>query len=780
MLGWALREAWANHTKADPAGQKHLMATGRGRYRDNEALTRHKRGGTGGATCDGVQAGVAAKPQPPETDSNGPDVENETGSQETSQDEPLLTAEEEEQLTVQREKQQKRLGQIRPYKSTVEAMNLDFTYRPLISRQPPLTETKSTDSKDSTQTSTQTVNDLSEKTSSWLQEEHFGRPKRTEQEIIDRKDNWAPANMIDYRNLHRFYKSVLGPEDGRKAADLVLSNPDREICRERAKRNVSPETFGDKIEYPGVSDLWRMLRDEDSSNDQIWTVYRELPSPGVSLLGEHSRGLLLHRFAKPRRRYRPDSLRYLALVDDMTEAGLQLSDALWNSAIFLAAKCSPTIRPMDLERSLGLWRRMEYQGHVRSARVTFNILFDIAIKAGQYKVAEKIVDEMVSRDLDFSRNGKVTKIYLQGQLKNPEGVRQEYNDFVRSGEVVDTVVLNCVMSSLMKAGEFEMAEKIYERMKDIHEYSKSGDNEGSTPKLYPSPSDNYIAYRRASERLGGILGATSYLKESLPDAHEALQAALPLTPDARTFHILLSHHAIRTGDFKRVVELLQDMKQTFDIPPQGMIFTFLFQGFATHGGVPGTEWTLKRLRKAWNAFIKAFDDPVNNTRAMLREQERTRKRISRLTWDLEAESGKLDETAAEKETARELARQDKATMDRLNKGIEPLNIDESSERTPPVTKPASAPASADEPLPMNVRNHLVLESPVTGDWRKENEVYMGRGVIIAVLNAFKKCGAADDLYDVWEAIDARWPMDEQRTQDVVVVKAELRRLLRGR
>ncbi|KAI5289459.1 hypothetical protein KEM54_003830 [Ascosphaera aggregata] len=698
----------------------------------------------------------------------------------------LLGSDEEDQCRVQEDEARQRLQGIRPYKASVEAMDINFTYRPLWCR--PRQTSHGTDS-----AGPQRMNDNDKRTHQaternttllkGVNEQEY--EQLTEEDICNRQDNWSYSNMIDYRNLLRFYKSTLNEDDAQKAVDLVLSNPDREICRDRAKRNVDPFFWIDKVSHAGVADIWRMLRDDDSTNDQIWTVYRNLPIPGVAFLGEKSRGLLLHRFAKPRRRCRADCLRYLALVDDMTEAGLHLSDSLWNSAIFLASKYSTNIGPKDLEQSLGLWRRMEYQGHVRSGRVSFNILFDIAVKAGQYKVAEKIMDEMISRGLNFSRNGKVTKIYLQGQLRNPDGVREAYNEFVASGELVDTVVLNCVMVSLLKAGEFNMAEKIYDRMKDIHDCSKHSDSENETPKLYPSPSDNYIAYRRASERLGSILGATSYLKQKLPEAHDALQAALPLTPDARTYHILLSHHGIRTGNFKRFVELIQDMKKTFEIAPQGMIFLFLFQGFAIHGGVPGTEWTLKRLRKAWSAFIQALDDPRNNSWVMREERERTRQRIAKLTCDLEAQGGKLTETAAERATARASARADGSMMAKQFNGDRiTTDFDETSENTPPITRsaaaPAPAPTRAEEVLSSNMRNRLVLESTVVDEWRTENTVYLGRAIIIAVLNAFRTCGSIEDLCDTWEAIDVRWRMNEQRTRDVFAVKAELRRLLRGR
>ncbi|KAI5301828.1 hypothetical protein KEM55_001481, partial [Ascosphaera atra] len=256
-----------------------------------------------------------------------------------------------------------------------------------------------------------------------------------DQELLIRKltrpNEYSLDNSIDFRNLYKFYTSVLPPHEAQAAIELVLSDPEREICRKREKQNEDSEVLEDKLNEHGVYTLWRLLRDEDSTNEHIWVAYRELEPPGVKLLGEHSRGLLLHRFAKPRRRTRADCLRYLALVDDMTEAGLYLSNSLWHAAIHLAGKHSFNITTKDLREALGMWRRMEYQGGHTSSKVTFNILFDIAIKAGQFRVAERIVQEMDSRGLTFSRFGKVERIFLQGLLGNANGVREEYNEFVR-------------------------------------------------------------------------------------------------------------------------------------------------------------------------------------------------------------------------------------------------------------------------------------------------------------------------------------------------------------
>jgi len=43
-------------------------------------------------------------------------------------------------------------------------------------------------------------------------------------------------------------------------------------------------------------------------------------------------------------------------------------------------------------------------------------------------------------------------------------------------------------------------------------------------------------------------------------------------------------------------------------PPHGRVFKELFRGFALHGGVRYTSWTLARLEELWRAYGNALDE----------------------------------------------------------------------------------------------------------------------------------------------------------------------------
>jgi pentatricopeptide repeat protein len=384
---------------------------------------------------------------------------------------------------------------------------------------------------------------------------------------------------------------------------------------------------------------------------------------------------------------------------------------------------------------------MEYEGCLTSTSVSFNILFDIAIKAGQFGVADRIVKEMESRGLDFSRCGRVSRIFLYGLQRNANGVRQAYHDFVKAGEIVDTVVLNCVMASLIRAGEFEVAEQMYERMKDVYQNaSKYRTGEGSLIP-YPSPSDNYVAYRKASKKLGRVLGVTAFLHDKLPDHHQALQAVLPLTPDAKTFYIFLSYHALVSGNLVRVMALLDDMEATFSIPPQGMIYMFLLQGFSIHGGKSRTVWTFPQLKSVWASFLRDLHD----SKAEVEAKQRTKRRKAKLVWENPLKRSGYDYAA---ETA-------------LGCPAD-TNLNGSNEDTSP-----SRPADPD------------WEDEADDDWKYENGVYLGRRIIISCLRAFSVCGGQEAVIEVWTQIDRLWRSESQKMADIIAVKTVLDRLLRN-
>lgn len=334
------------------------------------------------------------------------------------------------------------------------------------------------------------------------------------------------------------------------------------------------------------------LEDVTSSHGQIYEAYCQLPFPGVSQISDVSRRLLFRRLSVMEIKTKQAMLRYLTLVDDMKEASIPLSLSEWNTAIAFAGRCFARVDAIQVESALHLWKEMENEAGIRSGSVTFNILFDIATKAGKYVLAEMILNEMSARALSYSRFSHVGLIYYHGLRGDGAGIRQAYRDLVEAGQIVDTVVLNCVIASLLRAGELPAAEQVYERMKRLF-HAKTGEH---------VPNRDW----RYSRDLGRILDKASRTMRNQPERLRKLQEQQYLAPNMRTFSIFIDYHVQVTGELRRITVMLAEM-QDLQIPIHGRIFIKIFRGFARHGGVKYTLWTTQRLEAVWMSLLAASD-----------------------------------------------------------------------------------------------------------------------------------------------------------------------------
>lgn len=579
------------------------------------------------------------------------------------------------------------------------------------------------------------------------------------QQILD-----AHPNYQDSRNLFNFYLGALGEVEAKKSIQAVLSNKNKEIFLS-SRRNT--RCLRDTIEIPEVEHLVTLLQEDKVDNQAIFKAYKDLPSPGVSYLSENSRGRLLHRFADPPKRRYIDARRYLAIFQDMNDAELHMSVSLWTTAIYLTGRSSANTSRVDLKDALGIWRRMEHEAEIPSTSVTFNILFDIAIKAGQYVVADSLLQEMGKRGIELSRCGRVTQIYLCGLRQDAAGIYQAYNNLVQAGEIVDTVVLNCVMASLIRAGEYDAAKRMYDRMKDVHEKTLSHAPSHRLLSRYTSPPTNFSAYRKASKRFGRLLGASAYLSKTHPDHHRTLQAAVPLTPDSRTFHTFLSHHSYHSGDLESFMAMVDDMEKTFSLPPQGMVYIFLFEGFARHGGAKQNIWTYERLRAAWASFLRALHESKEkeaaDRRTILRRQKMEWENPSKNTKVPTADTSVLKEKLpsfnfSSTDPRRSYIHERTGFSKEENDIEEDFELDDGYGYT-------------------NSRDPIHHDGNDMIDFKEsENGVYLGRRIVIACLRAFSVCGGPNATLEVWGKIYRIWKLERRKVQDIIAVKAVLNRL----
>jgi pentatricopeptide repeat protein len=377
-----------------------------------------------------------------------------------------------------------------------------------------------------------------------------------------------------------------------------------------------------------------LLLDDNSSNRDLYNAYKQFPYPGVSWLPKGLQRLFLQRMATPWKRSRKGMVRYLSLIDDMQEAKQPITSGEWSSAIYLAGRslrmqstdqylAGRSLRTQSTDQvdaAIVIWRKMEQDAGVRGTHVTFNILFDIAVRAGKYALAESFLKEMYARGLRLNRLGRVSMMYYHGLRGDGDAVRRTYRDFVEAGEIVDTLVLNCVIASLLNAQEPDAAEQTYGRMKDLQDRLRTGQRADGSDTFYlryPGGESSTIEREAASNSLGRLLNSAAHLRKVFPDHHADLQQLMPLRPDHVTFRAMVAYHANVSGDLDRITVLLKEMTEDFDLSIRPVMYQLLFKGFALHGKPKRAHarWNLARLHLTWHACRQALIDAKKERKA---------------------------------------------------------------------------------------------------------------------------------------------------------------------
>ncbi|KAF7516571.1 hypothetical protein G7054_g14114 [Neopestalotiopsis clavispora] len=334
----------------------------------------------------------------------------------------------------------------------------------------------------------------------------------------------------------------------------------------------------------------KIRRANSTSNDEIYDLYRSLPEPRMNYLTGRFRHALFAALSVTPRKNPKDMLRYFAVVADVKNAGFSLTRTEWNTALSFASRYVGASSQTETETALHLWREMEQDAEILGNEVTFNILFDVAAKAGKFALAEMTYQEMTTRGFQFNRYHHVSLIHFFGLKKDSSGIRAAYKAMVQDGEVIDTRVLNCVISGFLRCGEESSADYVYDMMKRTDDRSKI------------IPHRNYSHNKMVNK----VLLMFSRLSRKHPDLSEGPQSAISMTPDLATYRILLNYYGVRLGQMSQVAKFLDEMK-FFRVPLHGSIFLALFKGFASHGGIAGTAWSVQRLVDVWHALLDAYD-----------------------------------------------------------------------------------------------------------------------------------------------------------------------------
>lgn len=327
--------------------------------------------------------------------------------------------------------------------------------------------------------------------------------------------------------------------------------------------------------------------------EPIYNMYLELPQPRMLHLTWQWRNRLLKVMGMPPKRNSESMLRYFALVADVKSAGLTLRRVQWNYALAFATKYSARVTSNELDAALRLWKEMEKSANVKGNEVTFNILFDVAAKAGNHVLADMIYKEMENRGFQYNRYHHVSLIHYFGLKLDSSAIRAAYKDMVEAGEMIDTVVLNCVISGLLRCGEESAAELTYQRMKAGHE-------------MAPNIPDRDYGMGRVVTK---VLMMFTRIGRKHPELQKPLQTQMQLSPNLHTYKLFVEHYSVKVGDLAKVAQYLDEMK-FLNIPIHATIFLALFKGFYSHGGYSGSQWSEQRLEGVLKAMYQARDESI--------------------------------------------------------------------------------------------------------------------------------------------------------------------------
>lgn len=641
--------------------------------------------------------------------------------------------------------------------------------------------------------------------------------------IISDNPPETPEESLSYEEKRflstaSLYRKILGKEyNWKEAVKLVLPHPQPQ------RLTADEHTY--ETDSSSVAQLIEAVHSKPKNTPQyLFSLYRNIPSPGVEKLPTRTRGALLRQLANPPDRRPVDVRRYLALVDDMINCNIPMSRSLWTTAISFASRRAGRGRTSkrNVVHAIGLWQQMEHYAKIEADEVVFNILYDAAIKAAQFSIAERLEKEMIKRHIPFTRFSLIPKLNYYAEHKDVEGISHTFDNFVRSGNLVDTVILNGLLSAFLKAGDFETAEGIYERMLLAQNANKG--TELKADATGNSLSTRFEIYRSTTKQLGRLLKLSDTLKDYHPTHYRALQHSISLDPDTRTFHILLRHYAITTGRFDKVLHIVRDMENAFKVPPRHMIYSTLFEGFSIHGKSKKQTWTPHRLWLLWRSYVWALIDS-RNTRDRHSSKLLSFKKPDQpgnAVWvnpfvdeidAVDAETKIADEKSGIPQAeGKPFAKSNKAEMmDDLYMPLpsvapRPDIIANGNFQAQEDSLKSHARSDSDNQTVMNgvtsmVKQELSVEQQERSEFlfnsqyfdnelqgqgieqvsqlegRLENGVFVGRSTILHVLRAFGTCTSPEDVIEAWEQMQDVWDPYTRSSLDVSIIKEELERQL---
>lgn len=516
------------------------------------------------------------------------------------------------------------------------------------------------------------------------------------------------------------------PQHYRLAPRLALT-PQQEDQPQQPKRTVLQPNSAEH-----AAQLRRLMnyltnRKPGECTEKIWRAWSALPAPRIRYFTGYCIRSLLHHLAWVEKRELASSQRYFSVLEEALADSVDIGVSHWNTAVSFAGRWARKTTPDNVKAAIETWLRMEREGGVPADNVTFNILFDLAVKAGRFALADTIHAELVRRELPLNRYFRTSKIYYAGKRGDAENVRAAFRELVAAGEIIDTAVMNCVILSLAQCGEIASAEHVMAKMKRLHEhkFGTAALVDWREKKAMGKKLDDFSRKLRADRQkhLESFFGSPYF-----DDAKkEEMQRTAPIAPDELTYRILIQWHAQTSGNIEQIRTYIGEIEAA-GYKVHHNVFYQLFKGFANHGGFAFTAWNRRSLEAYWSDYVSTV----------------------------------VGDTAAAEVVARVKARLKKPSALEENVSYSPLNPSDTdiSHNEADVVSGAEIDSDDDvEPTP----SHL---APM--EFRP--------GPIMAALAAFYKCAGLRRMLEVWDEVQMAWKdMSDAERRSIEGVVAEKRK-----
>lgn len=330
--------------------------------------------------------------------------------------------------------------------------------------------------------------------------------------------------------------------------------------------------------------------------DELFKYYQAIPSPRLPYLEMAEIHLLLSRYLGVHKRTDRAMLQYIIIMDEMRTLELPIMNNEWTQVlIYIGQRFNRKVEQAEVEAVLAMWRDSDKHTDRQRSATIFNVLLDIAVNGKQPSLVTAILDEMKSRNISHDRYTHTTLLKWYGKTKNKKAVMDTFRRLVSEGQIVDTVILNSLISALLTCLETLTAEQIYQRMR----------NYGAETIALPISPFHVNASRRLAKRLKNIGNYNRKQRAHLdpPPETGAMIKKLYCGPNIVTINTFLKLYCFE-GDLSQAKLVFSDMEY-FQIAPEPSVYISMARGFVAHGaGQRGRpEWTPEALEHFYGLMM---------------------------------------------------------------------------------------------------------------------------------------------------------------------------------